>query len=268
MTTELIAADGADTNRFELIRRDFEDLIRQFEGYQYPNAELEDDALTKYCLYPDLYPHWGKVAAYFGGRSGQSVMSVLRTRMHDAIINVLMSLARKHDLNPNPFYEGGLLCRKLIELRPETFGLAENGWPRAGVPLAFPECIVAQRDNLPGYERGILDRCGAEIRKLTLILRQTEVPAISASDDKEAGEVFTPDQIAILKELDGKALKVEELACLVAGGDSSRLYRMGLKTVLEEGGHIARRPNVGWYRPDSPPLHLLKPQTDIAFSAK
>lgn len=57
----------------------------------------------------------------------------------------------------------------------------------------------------------------------------------------------------VLENLKGKALKVEKLAQLVTGGDSTRLYRAGLKTVLQANGLVGHKHGVGWYSTTFPP---------------
>ena len=62
----------------------------------------------------------------------------------------------------------------------------------------------------------------------------------------------------ILKALEGKCLKVEELANIVTGGDSSRLYKSGLKKILEKRGLAQHSHDLGgWYRPDRPPPNSM-----------
>jgi hypothetical protein len=78
---------------------------------------------------------------------------------------------------------------------------------------------------------------------------------------------LSPLQEAILAALDGKAMKVEELANVCTGGDSSRLYKAGLKSELELRGLIRHKRGLGWYRPDKPPNGGNKSAT-LAQSAK
>ena len=67
--------------------------------------------------------------------------------------------------------------------------------------------------------------------------------------------VLTPLQKNILKELNGKALKKEDLAEKVCGGRSNGniLYRRGGLHELRAHGLVDRIPIIGFYRPDSPP---------------
>lgn len=72
--------------------------------------------------------------------------------------------------------------------------------------------------------------------------------------------------IGILKVLDGKAMRVEAIANAVTGGETTRLYRDGMKTVLETKGLIVMDRRIGWYRPDSPPPERVPPVSK--FGAK
>ena len=59
--------------------------------------------------------------------------------------------------------------------------------------------------------------------------------------------------LGILKALDGRAMRVEELAKTVTGGETTRLYRDGLKTILKANGMIVYDSKIGYFRPDAPP---------------
>lgn len=72
--------------------------------------------------------------------------------------------------------------------------------------------------------------------------------------------VFTEIQMAIYKALDGRSLKLEELANQTTCGDTRRLYREGLKTVLMAKGYVKHQRGIGFYRPDSPPSELIAKQ--------
>ncbi|MCC9608552.1 hypothetical protein LOC69_22000 [Blastopirellula sp. JC733] len=73
-------------------------------------------------------------------------------------------------------------------------------------------------------------------------------------------ELLTPLQREILKVLNGKNMTKQQLADAVCGGDGSRLYKKGGLKELMKNGRLSnqRKGNVGYYRPDSPPLELLQ----------
>ena len=60
--------------------------------------------------------------------------------------------------------------------------------------------------------------------------------------------------LEILKALDGQALTLESLAKIVSGGETSPLYRNGLKSILMANGRVQHAKKIGYYRPDRPPL--------------
>ncbi len=59
--------------------------------------------------------------------------------------------------------------------------------------------------------------------------------------------------LAILNALNGKSMSVQELANKVTGGETTRLYRDGMKTTLVARGLIIHDRKIGYYRPDAPP---------------
>lgn len=63
--------------------------------------------------------------------------------------------------------------------------------------------------------------------------------------------------LGILKALDGRAMRIEELAKVVTGGEPTRLYRDGMKTILAENGMIVHDPKIGYFRPDAPPAERV-----------
>jgi hypothetical protein len=67
---------------------------------------------------------------------------------------------------------------------------------------------------------------------------------------------LTRIQGAILAALDGAAMSIEDLAFQTTSGDTSRLYKAGLKSVLAKGGLVRHLPGLGYYRPDRPPMQL------------
>ena len=87
-----------------------------------------------------------------------------------------------------------------------------------------------------------------------------------AATESQAGDWPPLDAMlqSILEALDGVALRVEDLADKCTGGDSSRLYKVGLKKILEARGLVKHQNNIGYFRPDRPPtsgkLLLTGPQ--------
>lgn len=84
-------------------------------------------------------------------------------------------------------------------------------------------------------------------------------PALKREYDRQGAHVgqqpFVPNafQCAILKALDGCALKKQPLADKVCKGEGSVLYRKdGLKE-LRAAGLVAHKNRLGFYRPDRPP---------------
>ncbi len=66
--------------------------------------------------------------------------------------------------------------------------------------------------------------------------------------------IETDLQRAIMAALDGQALTTEKLANKVSGGDTSRLYKPGGFKELRAVGLIKHKRQVGFYRPDAPPV--------------
>ena len=110
-------------------------------------------------------------------------------------------------------------------------------------------------------------------RLIKLLTPVDEVPVSSRLDGEVEEKSLAPnpsDQLllndtclGIMEILVGKSMTVEMLAKEVVGGDSNRLYRDGLKKVLEANGLVKHdRKLGGWYHPDKPPLkrsaNLLK----------
>ncbi len=65
--------------------------------------------------------------------------------------------------------------------------------------------------------------------------------------------IATPLQAAILKALDGRALKKQPLADEVCKGEGTTLYRPGGLKELRERKKVDHKSRVGFYRPDAPP---------------
>ncbi len=86
--------------------------------------------------------------------------------------------------------------------------------------------------------------------KILLERRETgEKPA----DEPRSDEPVTPLQANILEALAGRALKVDLLAgaCNV---DASRLYKPGGLKELSAAGRVKLKRQLGYYRPDAPPI--------------
>ena len=80
-----------------------------------------------------------------------------------------------------------------------------------------------------------------------------------ADCDEKPPTILNNTLLGILKALDGKVMRVEELAKAVTGGESSRLYRDGMKTVLVKEGYIVLDRRIGYFRPDKPPVDRISP---------
>lgn len=91
----------------------------------------------------------------------------------------------------------------------------------------------------------------------------TTPPAARASETKPFETIMNDTLIGILKALDGRAMRVEKLAQEVTGGESSRLYRDGMKTVLVKDGHIVLDRRIGYFRPDKPPADRVLPAAKL-----
>jgi hypothetical protein len=104
-------------------------------------------------------------------------------------------------------------------------------------------------DNLPG--------CLAESLSITLVGgRRIEHPLPAVARASEAALPFVPSpfQRAILKALDGVALRTDALGAAV--GDRSRLYRQGGLQELRERGLVGWHKYLGFYSVKSPPAAL------------
>ncbi len=78
----------------------------------------------------------------------------------------------------------------------------------------------------------------------------------SSQEEHYAPFVATPFQEAILRALDGKALRTDALGARV--GDRGRLYKPGGLRELQERGMVCNHPRLGHYRPDVPPPQLAE----------
>jgi len=98
---------------------------------------------------------------------------------------------------------------------------------------------------------------------------QPAVPTEARPDDNEAGPIkaapiLNDTLLGILKALEGKSMRVDALAHIVTGGETTRLYRDGMKTVLEKEGLIILDRRIGWYRPDKPPADRILPVSKLS----
>jgi len=91
--------------------------------------------------------------------------------------------------------------------------------------------------------------------------RALEHVAVLYSAPASATGVFvpTPFQTSILAVLNGRAMKKQQLAVAVCGGEDNGnlLYRPGRITELRQNGLVANKRGIGYYRPDAPPLGAI-----------
>lgn len=64
----------------------------------------------------------------------------------------------------------------------------------------------------------------------------------------------TPEKVAALEALDGKAMRTDALAAAV--GDRSRLFKAGGLEELQQQGLVKHHKRLGFYRPDALPPRL------------
>ncbi|RLS41473.1 MAG: hypothetical protein DWH81_05965 [Planctomycetota bacterium] len=98
--------------------------------------------------------------------------------------------------------------------------------------------------------------------ELVMELLRTKTQLYSAREQSPQGdlktEVILKDVgMRILAALDGKCMTLQQLANEVSGGETSTLYRGGLKTILIASGKVAHKKSIGYYRTDSPPLDRI-----------
>ena len=109
------------------------------------------------------------------------------------------------------------------------------------------------------------------IDDLTLIAKEIKAPSTAIFERKgkadpypfqlaDSETVAEPEQLilnntclGILNALDGKAMRVQQLADAVTESETTRLYRDGLLKILKANGKIVHDPKIGYYRPDAPP---------------
>ncbi|MFV1968386.1 MAG: hypothetical protein ACC628_23425 [Pirellulaceae bacterium] len=104
-----------------------------------------------------------------------------------------------------------------------------------------------------------------------LVPENRDVAKLAASDEMDTNPRPTPPsavdampeepltdlQKAILKALDGRALKADPLADEVSGGDRRRLYKPGGIKDIRKAGMVKHKHGVGYYRPDRRPPDKL-----------
>lgn len=90
--------------------------------------------------------------------------------------------------------------------------------------------------------------------RVVLPVPLTVLPA-PAVEEPEEPFVLTPFQTAILKALEGKALRTDPLANKVNDRRRLFIHPGGLKE-LQEQGLVAHHKRLGFYRPDAPPPQL------------
>jgi hypothetical protein len=85
--------------------------------------------------------------------------------------------------------------------------------------------------------------------------KRPEVPMKQKDKEVAPSEKFVPTdfQRRILRALDKKGLKKQELAAEVCGEEGSRLYKPGGIKELMELDLVRNKRGVGYYRPDAPP---------------
>jgi hypothetical protein len=149
---------------------------------------------------------------------------------------------------------------------------------KANVPLLKLEQVakVAAQAELESAERAMAEaeynRLAAESAererqiKLERAIQETAERAAAAAKLVAGGtpatpiEVYTPLQIAILNALDDHAMKTEQLANKVSGGDTSRFYKPGGLDELRDSKRVEHRRGIGFFRPDAPPESLILPK--------
>ncbi len=156
----------------------------------------------------------------------------------------------------------------------ETFHEIPNSggiqWPKSGKP----ELIDYLGDD---FSDSLRDIC-SDVAELATYLKMQRAkvanqlakvqqpiapPAAPSSGAKPVETIMNDTLLGILKALDGRAMRVEKLAQEVTGGESSRLYRDGMKTVLVKDGHIVLDRRIGYYRPDKPPVDRVLPAAKL-----
>ena len=147
----------------------------------------------------------------------------------------------------NPF-EGPTQRSDVLRLTFLNAQCAFQEWNHA--PDRWPACGCSSIDFQPSQFQ-----LGELIRELSEIAAKDAKAKVSYPAPLAEPEqlVLNDTCLNILNALDGKAMRVEELAKVVTEGETTRLYRDGLKSILEANGKIVRNAKIGYYRPDAPP---------------
>jgi hypothetical protein len=128
---------------------------------------------------------------------------------------------------------------------------------RAALAREYPWFVVGKELTVRGLD-------GQKMRlPLPPAMPVSAASAEAAPEEEEEYVPFIPGvfQKAILKALDGKALRVDKLGAAV--GDKSRLYKhSGLKE-LRDRGLVNHHSRLGFYRPDKPPPELANGEETV-----
>jgi hypothetical protein len=118
-----------------------------------------------------------------------------------------------------------------------------------------PELVV---DNWEIAKVSILERLTPEWQQGFKHIQSRIARESAAIEHRRKSQPFVPNdfQHAILKALDGRALKKQPLAEEVCGGEGSRLYRPGGLKELMNAGKVSHKHRLRYFRPDAlpPPL--------------
>ena len=116
----------------------------------------------------------------------------------------------------------------------------------------------------PGcWSATLKDVMASSVELIDWLIAADGTPAAPSSGAKPVETIMNDTLLGILKALDGRAMRVEKLAQEVTGGEASRLYRDGMKTVLEKDGHIVLDRRIGYFRPDKPPVERVLPAAKL-----
>lgn len=128
----------------------------------------------------------------------------------------------------------------------------------------WPDCLEPCIQTLPLIDRRNLDKSVFDARYL---LECVAVRSSKTEDEAKANDdvanctrgmlITNPILMQILRLLDGRAMRLQEIANRVTAGDPSRLYKIGFKIELLDGGLVSHNRGIGYYRPDSPPKELV-----------
>lgn len=143
----------------------------------------------------------------------------------------------------------------------EKLDPATTGFVHSSHEVAF--LVPVNDENIEHVNRQLADDAASACRYMAELLKSRLNETTKANADAVAATpetvVLNDTLLRILKVLDGKAMRVEELAKAVTGGEQSRLYKAGLKKTLEAQGHVAHVRGIGYFRPDKPPADRVLP---------